>query len=162
MIRNIVLLIFFIGCGIESGNSERDSFSFTLNTSCSTSGNASQCLQSNNGKNFRAYAILKTCATLFDTQADSFEFSTAISEAFSFGTGVSNCSLSTCSTSITAWSDYDQQGSITMIVTFDTDSDGVFGESGEPYACEDGIVYQPDVIEIVSESSADLGFENIL
>ena len=49
-----------------------------------------------------------------------------------------------------------------MVVTMDTDNDGVFGETGEPYACEDGIDYEPEVIEVMNESSSDLGYEDIL
>ena len=72
-----------------------------------------------------------------------------------------NCTASSCQATFNSWTTYDPKGSITFFVVFDSDKDGVFGEVGEPYACEDAIDYEAGVLDVISESSADLGYDDI-
>lgn len=158
----IFFLLILMGCGIESGSDKRDSFEFQLQTNCPVGGSATQCLEANNGRAIRAYAILETCNDLFAASADSSEFTTMIAAAFATASSTVNCTSSTCTSSLTNWSASTPQGSTTIVIAIDSDSDEVFGEAGEPYVCEDDVNFANGVTETIRDSSADLGYEDIL
>lgn len=158
----LFLSIFFLSaCGIESASDSSDKFSFTLNASCTVGGDASGCLEANTKMNGRAYGVLTPCSSLFGTDASSTEISSAIDLSFTNSSAIVNCTASSCQATFNSWTTYDPKGSITFFVVFDSDKDGVFGEVGEPYACEDAIDYEAGVLDVISESSADLGYDDI-
>ena len=161
MIRFMLLILFLSSCGIESAKNDDDSFTFQLNAQCLTNNGTTGCDQNNNGMQGRAYGVLTPCSSLFGTSASSSEVSSAIALAFTNSSKEVNCTASSCQATFETWTVYDPKGSITFFILFDSDGDGNFGETGEPYACQDDVDYEGGVLSSITDSTADLGYDDI-
>lgn len=157
-----IFSILFCACGVEDGSGKDSSFSYILTTTCKNTGNASQCIASSNGASIKVYAILETCNSLFGADPDPTEIGNAIADSVGVGSGVAVCGSSGCTDQVETWMNVTQQGSLTLFVLIDTDQDEVFGESGEVFACEDGMPFNSGGSDIIIEDSASLGYMDIL
>jgi hypothetical protein len=157
----ISVLVFVCSCGVESGSGGNRSFSYVLSMTCQSSGNATQCIQANNGAKVYAYAVLETCNNLFGAAPDSTEVSNAISDKVAIGSGTVLCTSSVCTHQIETWSNVTQEGTLTLFVIIDVDSDGNIGESGDVFACEDGMPFNNGGSDIITEDSATLGYMDV-
>lgn len=157
-----LVILLHISCGVEEGNGKNSSFEFNLTATCQSTGSATQCSQSINGVRIKAYAVLDTCNTLFGAQPDTTEISNALDNIVGEGSGNVFCSSSVCTDEIDNWASVTQQGSVTMFVIIDSDNDNIFGEAGEPFACEDGIPFNDNGSDILTEASATIGYFDIL
>jgi len=160
------MMIFLVSCGVESGDGNSGSFSFRLGVNCSSTsatpaGNATNCIQATDGASIRAYVMLDTCSTLFDTSASTAEISSAISNSRAVGTGTVDCSSTVCSTFIETWSEVEETGSVTIFTITDHNKNSIFGESGEVFSCEDAIPFNNKGSDLMNETSVSISFSDI-
>lgn len=161
------MLIFLVSCGIESGDGKNSSFSFQLGVNCSSpsatpAGSATNCIQATDGANIRAYIMLDTCSTLFDTSASSAEVSSAISNSRAVGSGTVDCSSTVCSSTIETWSAVEETGSVTVFTITDHNKNSIFGESGEVFSCEDAIPFNNRGSDLMNETSVSISFSDVI